>query len=168
MFQVAHISGWDMIRGKPALQDVTATILAGMAPVTIQPPGMDRFSLPMWRGNRVTDQKSDLSTAANPILARADEVAVRVAELATRFNPVVEFAALFHKEIPRELTPMRKINHKIDMISGSSCIPTYRPSGDRFKEEITDKIDSEEISGSVNSAEEDTNAVVIFSQAKRV
>ena len=54
MFYVAHLSGWDMIVGKPARQDVRATISAGTAPVTIQPPGMDRFPLRMWRGNRVT------------------------------------------------------------------------------------------------------------------
>ena len=69
IFYVAHLSGWDMILGKPALQDVRATISAGTAPVTIQPPGMDRFPLRMWRGNRVTHQTSDLSTAANSILA---------------------------------------------------------------------------------------------------
>ena len=132
MFYVAHLSGWDMILGKPALQDVRATISAGTAPVTIQPPGMDRFPLRMWRGNRITDQKSDLSTAANSILARADELAVRAAELDHQFNPIVEFATLFLKDIPRELPPLRKINHEINIIPGSSWIPIYRPSRDRF------------------------------------
>ena len=41
MFYVAHLSGWDMILGKPALQDVRTTISAGRTPVTIQPAGMD-------------------------------------------------------------------------------------------------------------------------------
>ena len=68
-----------MILGKPALQAVHATIAADTAPVSILPPGMDGCSLRMLRGNRVTDQKSDLSTAANSILARADELAVRAA-----------------------------------------------------------------------------------------
>ena len=167
MFYVAHLSGWDMIVGKPALQDVRAAISAGTAPVTIQPPGMDRFPLRMWRGNRVTDQKSDLSTAANTILARADELAVRAAELEDQFNPVAELATLFPKEIPRELPPLRKINYKIDIIPGSSWIPTYRPSGDTFKQEITDKINSEEISGRVYRGVDDTNAVVMFTQPKR-
>ena len=53
MFYVAHLSGGDMILRKPALQDVRATISAGTAAVTIQTPGMDRFPLRMWRGNRV-------------------------------------------------------------------------------------------------------------------
>ena len=41
MFYVGHLSGWDMILGKPALQDVRTTISAGRTPVTIQPAGMD-------------------------------------------------------------------------------------------------------------------------------
>ena len=81
--------------GKPALQDVRATIPARTAPVTIQPPAMDGFSLPMWRGHRVTDQESDLSTAANSMLVRADELAVRDAELENQFNPVLKLAPLF-------------------------------------------------------------------------
>ena len=60
MFCVAHLSGWDRILVKPALQDVRATISAGTAPGTIPPPGMDRFPLRMWRGNRITDQEPDL------------------------------------------------------------------------------------------------------------
>ena len=74
----------------------------------------------MWLGNRVTDQKSDLSIAANSLLARADEQAVRAAELEDQFNPVVDFTALFHKEIPRESPPLRTINHEINIIQGSS------------------------------------------------
>ena len=156
-----------MILVKPALQDVRATISAGTAPVTIQSPGMDRFPLRMWRGTQATNQKSDLSTTTNSILARADELAVRAAELEDQFNPVAEFATLFPKDIPRELPPLRKINHKINIIPGSSCIPTYRSSGDRFKQEITDQINSGEISGRVYRAEDDTNAVVMFTQPKR-
>ena len=109
-----------MILEKPALQDVRATISAGTAPVTIQAPGMDRFSLHMWRGNRVIDQESDTSTAANSILTPADELAVRAAELENQFNAVPEFPPPFHKEIHKESPPLRKINDKINMISGSS------------------------------------------------
>ena len=102
-----------------------ASISAGTPPVTLQPPGMDRLCLHMWREHRGTDQKSDLSTPVNSILARADELAVRAAELENLFNPVAEFTALFPKEIPRELPPQRQINHKINIISESSWIPTY-------------------------------------------
>ena len=66
-----------------------------------------------------------------------------------------------------ELPPLRKINHKIDNITGSSWIAPNRPSGDRFKHEITDTINSEGISGRVSRAEDDTNAVVMFTQPKR-
>ena len=87
-FYVAHLSGCDMILGKPALQPVRATIPAGTAPVTIQAPGIDRFPLRMWRGKRVTDHKSDSSTAANSILARAEELPVRAAGRGDQFNPL--------------------------------------------------------------------------------
>ena len=93
---------------------------------------MDRFYLRMLRGTSVTDQKSDLSTAANSILAWADVLAVRAAELENHCNPVAEFAALFDKEIPMELPPVQKINHKINIITASSGIPTYRPAVDTF------------------------------------
>ena len=117
LFYVAHLSGWEMIGGKPALQNVRATISAGTAPLTIWPPGMDRFPLRMWRAIRVTDQNSDLLTVANSILARADELAVGAAPLGHQFNPDAEFAALIRKEIARELPPLRKINQKINIIS---------------------------------------------------
>ena len=167
IFYEAQLSGWDMMLRRPRLQDIRATISAGTASGIIQPRSMDRFCLRMWRGNLVTDQKYDLSTAVNSILTQADELAVRAAELGNRFNPVVEYPALFRKQIPTELPPLRNINHKINIISGSSWIPTYRPSGDRCKQEITDKINNEEISGLVYRAEEDTNAVVMFTQAAR-
>lgn len=46
-------------------------------------------------------------------------------------------------------------------------MPTNRPSGDRCKKEIIEKINSEEISARVYSAEEDPNVVVMFTQPKR-
>ena len=124
MFFEAYLSGWDMMLGKPGLQDVLATIWVGTLPVTIQPPWIDRFSLCMWRGNCATDQKSDLSRAANSILVWRDMLAVTAAERENQFIPVADFAALFPKRIPRELPPLRNFNHKVKIISGSSCIPT--------------------------------------------
>ena len=115
MCYVAHLSGWDIILGTAALRDVRATISPVTTPLTLQPTSMDRFSLRMWQGNRLTDQKSDLSTAASSILALADELAVRAVELENRFNPIEEFAALIPKEIPRQFPPRRKIYHKIDI-----------------------------------------------------
>ena len=86
---------------------------------------MDRFLLRMWRGNSITYQKSDLLTAANSILARAHELAVRAAELEAQFHPFTEFATLFSKQITRELPSLSKINHTINIIPESSWIPTY-------------------------------------------
>ena len=78
-----------------------ATISAGTAPVTNQPPGMDRFPMHMWQGNPVTDPKSDVLTAANSILVRVDEHGVRAVELENLFNLVGEFATLFPIEMPK-------------------------------------------------------------------
>jgi len=46
---VAHLAGWDMILGKPALTALNALIPAGPKPVTIQPEGMACFALKQWR-----------------------------------------------------------------------------------------------------------------------
>ena len=110
---------------------------ASAAVVTMQPAAMARFFLFMWRGNRVTDQPSDLSTAANSILTHEDELALRRAELENEFNVVAEFAVLFTEELPRELQAMRPIHDEINLISVSSCLLTYRPSGEKFRLEIT-------------------------------
>ena len=121
----------------------------------------------MWRGNWVTDHKSDLTIAANSMVAQAHERAVRAAELENQFYRVAEFDALFHKEIHRELAPLRQIDYKINLISGSSWILTYWPSGYRLKHELTANIHREEISHRVYGPEEDTTALVISLQHKR-
>jgi len=46
---VAHLVGWDMILGKPALIALNALIPAGPKPVTIPPEGLARFALKEWR-----------------------------------------------------------------------------------------------------------------------
>jgi len=46
---VAHLAGWDMILGKPALTALNDLIPAGPKPVTIQPAGMACFALKEWR-----------------------------------------------------------------------------------------------------------------------
>ena len=93
-----------------------ATISAGTGPLNIQPPGIDRLSLRMWSGNPVTDKTSALSTAANSILARGNELVVRAVELENQFTPIAEFATRFRKEILRELNPLRKINYNMYLI----------------------------------------------------
>jgi len=42
---VAHLAGWDMILGKPALTALNVLIPAGPKPVSIQPEGMAPFAL---------------------------------------------------------------------------------------------------------------------------
>ena len=109
-----------MILDKPILYNVSATMAAVIAAVTILLPAMNRFPFHTWRGTLVTDQKSDLSTAAESILARADELAVRGAKLDNQVNAIAEFANLFAKEIARDLPPLLKIHSKINIITVSS------------------------------------------------
>jgi len=45
MFYVAHLAGWDMILGKPALTALNAIIPAGPKTVTIQREEMACFAL---------------------------------------------------------------------------------------------------------------------------
>ena len=81
------------------------------------------------------------------MLALVDQHAVRAVEVENDFNSVTEFTIHFQEEIASELLPLPKIkyNININIISESSQIPTYRPSGDRFKQQIKHKINSEEI-----------------------
>ena len=102
MFYVADVAGWDRILVKPVLQEVRGSISAGTTTVNMHSSGMERFSLQMWRANWVTDQKCDMSTAANSILARVNNLAIRAADLENQFNTVAEFATLFPNEIPGE------------------------------------------------------------------
>ena len=46
---VAHLAGWNMILGNPALTALNALIPAGPKPITIQPEGMAPFALKEWR-----------------------------------------------------------------------------------------------------------------------
>ena len=107
-----------------------------------------------------------LSTAANSILTQSDDLAVRAAELKNEFHPVAEFATQLHKKIACQLPPLQKLSYKIDIITASSCMLTSRVCGDVFKQEISNKINCQEISGNVCRAEEDTEAVVMFTQGK--
>jgi len=123
---VAHLAGWDMILGKPALTALNALIPAGPKPVTIQPDGMACFTLKEWR-------KAGLATGqvTSVALFIEDEVSdyllplfkFMVSAMSIRenreFNPFVEFAQLFPATTPNELPPLRTINHPICPKPGS-------------------------------------------------
>ena len=51
-FYVAHLSGWDMIFGEPALSAINAQISTSKEPVTIQPSNIQRFPLTVWQRRR--------------------------------------------------------------------------------------------------------------------
>jgi len=83
------------------------------------------------------------------------------------FNSFVEFAQLFPATIPNELPPLRTINHRICPKPGSTWVPKWRPSPSKFYAELTRQLTEEEALGRIYRAEHDTNAVVLFVQAKR-
>jgi len=83
------------------------------------------------------------------------------------FNPYVEFAQLFPATTPNELPPLRTINHRICPKPGATWVPKWRPSPSKFYAELTKQLNEEEASGRIYRAEHDTNAVVLFAQAKR-
>ena len=99
---------------------------------------MKTFSLRMWRGTRVIDQKSNMSTAANSMLAQADELAVSDAKRKNECNAVAELAPLFQKEISRSarnilcLSGVRRLSRQLHVMplandSVRSSISLSRP-----------------------------------------
>jgi len=83
------------------------------------------------------------------------------------FNPDVEFAQLFPATTPNELPPLRTINHRICPKPSATWVPKWRPSPSKFYAELTKQLNEEVASGRIYRAEHDTNAVVLFVQAKR-
>jgi len=117
---VAHLAGWDMILGKPALTALNALIPAGPKRVTIQPGGMARFALKEWRKaglatGQVTSAALFLEDEAPDYLLPLFEFMVSAMCLreSREFNSFVEFAQLFPATTPNELPPLGTINHRI-------------------------------------------------------
>jgi len=171
---VAHPACWDMILGKPALTVLNALIPAGPKPVTIQPEGIARFALKEWRkAGLATGQ---VTSAALFIEEEAPDhllplIGFMVPAMSfgenREFKCFVEFAQLFPATTPNELPPHRTINHRICQKPGSTWVPKWRPSPSKFYAELTRQLTEEEASGRIYRAEHDTNAVVLFVQAKR-
>jgi len=171
---VAHLAAWDMILGKPALTALNALILAGPKPVSIQPEGMARFALKEWRKagrgtGQVTSAALFIEEEAPDHLLPLFGFIVSAMSLGENWesNGFVEFAQLFLATTPNELPPLRTINHRIRLKPGSTRAPKWRPSPSKFYAELTRQLTEEEALGRIYSAEHDTNAVVLFVQAKR-
>jgi len=172
---VAHLAGWDMILGKPALTALNTLIPAGPKPVTIQPDGMACFALKEWRKaglaiGQVTSAALFIEDEAPDYVLPLFEFMVSAMSLRENreFNPFVEFAQLFQATTPNELPPVRTINHRICPKPGSTLVPKWRPSLSKFYAQLTRQLTEEEASGQIYRADHDTNAVVLFVQAKRV
>ena len=78
------------------------------------------------------------------------------------FNLLEEYADLFPEEIPSKLLPMRKINYEIRLIPGAKWKPERIFSYDRFKDQITEKIDRETVTGRTYATTDTENTVLIF------
>jgi len=169
---VAHLAGWDMILGKPALIALKDLIPPGPKPVTIQGEGMARLALKEWikaglATGQVTSAALTIEDEAPDYLLPLFEFMVSALNLAEsrEFNPFVAFAQLFPATTPNELPPLRTINHRICPKPGSIWVPKWRPSPSKFYAELTRQPTEEEASGRIYRAEHDTNAVVLFVQA---
>jgi len=171
---VAHLAGWDMILGKPALKALNPLILAGPKPVTIQPEEMAQFALKEWRKaglatGQVTSAALTIEDEVSDYLLPIFEFIVSAMSLgeSREFNPFVEFAQLFPVTTHNELPPLRTINHRSCSKPGSTWVPKWRPSASKFYAELMRQLTEEEASGRIYHVEHDTNAVVLFVQAKR-
>ena len=83
------------------------------------------------------------------------------------FNPFVEFTQLIPPTTPDDLPPLRSINHWICPKLCSTWVPKWRLSPSKFYAKLTKQRTEEEASGRIYHAEHDTNAVVLFVQAKQ-
>jgi len=174
MLYVAHLAGWDMILGKPALTALNALIPAGSKPVTIQSEGVVRFALKEWReagltARQVTSAALFIEDEVPDYLLPLCKLMVSAMSLTEcqEFHPYVEFAQLFPATTPNELPLLRTINHRICPKPGATWVPKWRPSPSKFYAEFTKQRNEEEPSGQIYRAEHDTNAVVLFVLAKR-
>jgi len=140
---VAHLAGWDMILGKPALTTLNALIPAGPKPVTIQPEGRARFALKEWRKaglamGQVTSAALFVEDEVPDYLLLLCQLMVSAMSLGEcrEFNPYVELAQLFPATTPNELPPLRTINHRIYPKPGATWVPKWRRSSSKFYAEL--------------------------------
>jgi len=140
----------------------------------MQPVGMARSALEEWR--RAALATGQVTAAALFIEDEAPDYLLLLFEFmvsamclrkSREFNPFVEFAQLFPATTPNELPSLRTINHGICSNPRATWVPKWRPWPSKFYPELTKQLNEEQVSGRIYRAEHDTNAVVLFVQAKR-
>jgi len=96
---VAHLAGWDMILGKPALTTLNNFIPVGTKLVTIHPEGRTHFALKEWRNaslaiGQVNSASLSIEDEEPDYLLLLFEFIVSAMNLreSQEFNPFVEFA----------------------------------------------------------------------------
>jgi len=171
---VGHLTGWDMILGKPALTTLNALIPAGPKPITIQPEWMAPFALKEWRKaglatGQVISAALSMEDKVSDYLLLLFEFMVSAMNIGENreFNPFIEFAELFPATTPNGLPPLRTINDRICPKPGSTWVPKWQPSPYKFYAELTRQLTEEGASGRIYHAEHDTNGAVLLVQAKQ-
>ena len=96
-----------------------------------------------------------------------DKLITHSVEVNEQFNPVKEFPDLFPNETPTKLPPLRKINHKINLIPGATWKPVRYYSHDRFRDQVSEKINRETKTGRMYPAPNTSNVVNSFSKPKK-
>jgi len=139
ILNIAHLTGWDMILGKPALTALNDLISAGPKPAPIQLEGISHFALKEWRKaglitGQVTSIAHCIKDEVKDNLLALFEFMVSGMSLgeSQEFNPSVEFVQLFPATTLNEFPLLRTINHQISSKPGSTWVPKYGPSQCKF------------------------------------
>ena len=152
---VANLYDWDVILGRPSLTKARALVDVASNTCSIQPPNKSRFQLTNWetrpRSQFITaatgvtecensdptdasDNDSEASsTLIDELTPEAFQIDCSATTLKPAFNPFEEFQDLFPEEKPTALPPLRDINHKINIIPGSTWSPGRGATYERFE-----------------------------------
>ena len=99
-----------------------------------------------------------------------DPVTCNALTTLTMYDPTKEFPKLFPDEKPTELPPLRYtmeiMQHRIDVIPNSHWSPRFPSTYNQFKDQITEKINTELETGRVVPSKS-SNAIGMFTQPKR-
>ena len=138
-----------MILVVPAVSALHGQISGCEEPMTIYPPNMQR--LPLTVSQRLTT-KARFRSVAIQIASKQvtnysdkdeDVIVIASSKVQEHFKRVKEFPNLFLKTMPTELPPLREVNHGVNPKPKLVCLPTWRPSANKFGQQINNKFNAE-------------------------
>ena len=127
---VAHLSGWDIILGEPAVSAAKAQISNSEEPITIQPSDIQQFPLIIWQSPRTqaSYRSSAIKISCEEVIDYDDQdedaIVIASSKVEEQFNPANEFPNLCPNTIPTELPQLRNVNQCIDPKPGSEWLLT--------------------------------------------